>query len=350
MAKLRTDQLNTHLTKALAPVYLISGDETLIVQESSDAIRQEAKKNGFSERELFHAEAQFDWSQLLSAGNSLSLFSEKKILELRIANGKPGDKGSKAICAYLDKPSPDNCLIIITPKLDSGATRSKWVKTIEKAGCWIPVWPLSDSQFHRWLGERIKKAGLSADNRSIELLASRTEGNLLAAHQEIEKLTLIATDTTLTTEIIAGAVADSARFDIFGMIDKILFGDARGAVKSLQGLRMEGTDATVVLWGLAREIRSLLAITVGIAQGQSFPWAAKQAGVWEKRQPLVQQALKRTNHAELERLLRQANGIDKSIKGLMNTNPWDELIDLTLNLAGNACLSTSNRKLALRAE
>ena len=348
MGKLRTDQLNTQLQKNLTPVYLISGDETLIVQESSDAIREAAKKQGFTERELFHADAQFDWSQLLSAGNSLSLFSEKKILELRIANGKPGDKGSKALCAYLENPSPDNCLLIITPKLDGGTGRSKWVKAIEKAGHWIQVWPLSDSQFIRWLGERIKKAGLNADNRSIELLASRTEGNLLAAHQEIEKLKLIASDTTLTTDIIAGAVADSARYDIFGMIDKILFGDARGAVKSLQGLRMEGTDATVVLWGLAREIRSLLAITVSMAQGQSFPWAAKQAGVWEKRQPLVQQAIRRTSQAELERLLRQANSIDKSIKGLMDSNPWDELIDLTLNLAGCSSLNASNRKLALR--
>jgi len=349
MGKLRSDQLPQQLKKDLAPVYLISGDETLIVQESCDLIRETAKKNGYSERDLFHVDAQFDWSQLLLAGNSLSLFSEKKIVELRINNGKPGDKGSKAICAYLDNPSPDNCLLIVTPKLDAGAQRSKWVKTIEKAGHWLPVWPLSDNQFIRWLGQRVQAAGLQADTRSIELLASRTEGNLLAAHQEIEKLKLIASDTTLTTEIISGAVADSARYDIFGMIDKTLFGDARAAVKSLQGLRMEGTDATVVLWGLAREIRTLLSITMSMAQGQSFQWAAKQAGVWDKRQPLVQQIINRSSQKELERLLRQANSIDKSIKGLMNSNPWDELIDLTLNLAGCQSLNATSRKLALQS-
>lgn len=349
MSKLRSDQLIQQLQKPLVPVYLISGDETLIVEESCDLIRKKATQEGFTERDLFHSDAQFDWSQLLSAGNSLSLFSEKKLLELRIANGKPGDKGSKAICRYLENPSADNCLLIITPKLDSAVQRSKWVKTIEKTGHWLPVWPLSDNQFTRWLEQRIKSAGLNADNRCVELLASRTEGNLLAAHQEIEKLKLIASDTNLTAEIISGSVADSARYDIFGMIDKILFGDARGAVKSLQGLRMEGTDATVILWGLAREIRTLLTIAMNVAQGQSFPWAAKQAGVWDKRQALVQQALKRSSIAELERLLRQANSIDKSIKGLGNSNPWDELIDLSLNLSGCQSLNSNNRKLALQS-
>jgi DNA polymerase-3 subunit delta len=349
MGKLRIDQLNRHLQQELSPVYLVSGDETLLVEESCDAIRKQAIKAGFSERERYFVDNQFDWSQLLTSSNSMSLFGDKKIIELRIEKGKPGDKGSKAICEYLNNMSDDNRLLIVTPKLDSSTQRTKWVKAIEKAGQWLPVWPVTSAQLPRWLDQRIKKAGLTADSHCIDLLAARTEGNLLAAHQEIEKLKLLSIDGYLTPELISGAVADSARYDIFGLIDKVLYGDARAAVKSLHGLRTEGTDATVVLWGLAREIRTLLSMTIGIQQGQSFSWVAKQAGVWDKRQPLVQQALKRIPAKQLEILLRQANGIDKSIKGLRKADPWNELMDLVLNFSGTQSLHPKNIKLSLQA-
>jgi DNA polymerase-3 subunit delta len=349
MAKLRIDQLEKHLSQSLANVYLVSGDETLLVEESCDAIRQQAQSEGFLERERFSANNQFDWSQLLSAANSLSLFSEKKFIELRIENGKPGDKGSKAICEYLENPSEDNRLLIITPKLDGSTQRSKWVKTIEKQGQWLPIWPINSGQLHRWLGQRIKKAGLNSDSDSIELLAARTEGNLLAAHQEIEKLKLLSVDGYLSSDLVSGAVADSARYDIFGLVDKILYGDARAAVKSLQGLKTEGTEATIVLWGITREIRTLLKVLNGVQQGQNISWAAKQAGVWDKRQSLVQQALKRLDRKSLELLLRQANAIDKAIKGLRKSNPWNELVDLVLNFSGTQSLRPQNLQIALRS-
>ncbi|MGH1485205.1 MAG: DNA polymerase III subunit delta [Cellvibrionaceae bacterium] len=349
MTKLRIDQLPRHLQQELSPVYLVSGDETLLVEESCDSIRQQAIKEGFSERERYFVDKQFDWSQLLTASNSMSLFGDKKIIELRIETGKPGDKGSKVICEYLTNLSDDNRLLIVTPKLDSGSQRSKWVKAIEKAGQWLPVWPVSSAQLPRWLGQRIKQAGLTADSHCIDLLAARTEGNLLAAHQEIEKLKLLSIDGYLTPELISGAVADSARYDVFGLIDKTLYGDARGAVKNLQGLKTEGTDATVVLWGLAREIRTLLNMTIGLQQGQSFSWVAKQSGVWDKRQPIVQQAIKRLPTKQLEILLRQANAIDKSIKGLRKAEPWDELLDLVLNFAGAKSLNTQNLRLSIQA-
>lgn len=348
MAKLRIEQLSAQLKQALAPVYLVSGDETLLVEESADAIRKQAQQEGFSERERYEVDKQFDWDQLYSASASLSLFSSKKIIELRIANGKPGDKGSKALCEYLNGFSEDNCLLIITPKLESSAQRSKWVKSIEITGHWLPIWPINPSQLPRWLEQRLRAAGLSADHATIELLASRTEGNLLAAHQEIEKLKLITVDKHLSAELVAGAVADSARYDIFGLIDKALYGDARGAIKNLQGLKFEGTDATIILWGLAREIRTLLTISNNVSQSQSFARAAKQAGVWDKRQPIIQQALKRLRSTQLQLLLRQANGIDKAIKGLRKTNPWDELLDLTLSLSGTTITSPKNTRLALQ--
>ena len=349
MAKIRIEQLGKQLKQGLAPVYLVSGDETLLVEESCDAIRQHALKSGFSERERYHVDPQFDWSQLLTISNSLSLFGDKKLIELRIDKGKPGDKGSKAICEYLANPSPDNCLLVITPKLDASSQRGKWVKTIDKQGLWLPIWPVASTQLPRWLEQRIKKAGLTADSHCIELLAARTEGNLLAAHQEIEKLKLLSVDGYLSPELVSGAVADSARYDIFGLIDKALHGDTRAAAKSLQGLKTEGTEATVVLWGLARELRTLLSISFGVQQGQSFSWAAKQAGVWDKRQPLLQQALRRLQTKQLESLLRQANGIDKSIKGLRRADPWNELLDLVLNFSGSQSLSPKNSKLSLQA-
>ncbi len=349
MAKLRIEQLSAQLKKDLAPVYLISGDETLLVEESTDAIRQQAIKNGFSERQRYHVDNQFDWNVFLAASNNLSLFGEKKIIELRIANGKPGDKGSKAICEVLGSISPDNCLVITTPKLDSGAQRSKWVKTIEKVGQWVPIWPVTPAQLPRWLGQRLNQAGLIADAQSIELLAARTEGNLLAAYQEIEKLKLISVDGYLAPELVSGAVADSSRYDIFGLIDKALLGDARAASKQLQGLKAEGTEATVILWGLAREIRTLLQVSQALQQGQNTSWAAKQAGVWDKRLPLVQQAIKRLDSKQLEILLRQANGIDKAIKGLRNVDPWNELLELVLNLSGTHSIHPNNLRLALQA-
>ncbi len=349
MAKIRNDQLAQQLTGQLACVYLVSGDEPLLVQETCDQIRQAARNANFSERERHHVDKQFEWSQLLSSANSLSLFNDKKIIELRIDNGKPGAEGSKAICEYLKSPSEDNVLMIVTPKLDSGTQRSKWVKTIEKAGYWIPIWPISEAQLPRWLGQRLQKAGLKADSQVIELLATRVEGNLLAAHQEIEKLTLLSKDEWLSPELVANTVANSARYDVFGLVDKALVGDARAAVRNLNGLKSEGTEPITVLWALAREIRTLLSVSQATNQGQQFAWAAKNAGVWDKRQPLVQQALRRLHPKQLALLIRQANGIDKSIKGLRNADTWNELTELVLNISGTQAINIANQRLSLQS-
>ena len=349
MAKLRLDQLTTHLQQGLAPVYLISGDETLLVEESSDAIRQQAKIQGFTERERYYVDTQFDWNRLLEASKSLSLFGDKKLIELRIEKGKPGDKGSKALLEYIANPNEDNRLLIITSKLDTGSHRSKWVKAIETAGQWLPIWPVTAARLPHWLQQRLQQAGLKASSHAIELLASRTEGNLLAACQEIEKLKIISADGDLSPELVSATVADSARYDVFGLIDKALCGDARAVARNLHGLKIEGTEAAVILWGLAREIRTLLTIASEVQQGQQFDWSAKQAGVWDKRQPLLQQALKRLRANQLEFLLRQANAVDKAIKGIRKTDPWIELLDLALNLAGTQSLQTKNVRLALQA-
>ncbi|NIB40132.1 DNA polymerase III subunit delta [Pseudomaricurvus alkylphenolicus] len=348
MAKLRADQLDSALRKQLAPVYLVSGDEPLLVQEACDTIREAARRAGFTERERHHVEAGFDWEELLTSANSLSLFADKKILELRIDNGKPGDKGGKALLSYCEQPSEDNLLLIVTPKLDGSAQRSKWFKAVEKTGAFVQIWPIAAPQLPRWIDQRMQQAGLRADRDAIDMLAARVEGNLLAATQEIEKLKLLANDDGLvSTETVAGAVADSARYDVFNLIDKALHGDARSAIKTLQGLRGEGTDATVVLWALAREIRTLSQMAHALQQGNSMDRAAKSAGVWDKRKPLVNNALRRLKQPQLQMLLRKANGVDKAIKGLRNADAWDELMDLTLNLSGVFSLSPAVQRLSL---
>lgn len=348
MPKLRAEQLAASLNRQLGPIYLVSGEEPLLIQECCDQIRAAARAQGFSERELYHADAGFDWGQLLSAANSLSLFAEKKIIELRMPSGKPSDKGGKILQEYAESPAPDNLLLIITDKLDGAVQKSKWFKAVETAGQHIQIWPVTAAQLPRWIGLRLQAAGLRADADAIDLLVSRIEGNLLAAVQEIEKLKLLADNHQISYELMASVVADSARYDVFGLADKALHGDARAAVKTLQGLRSEGTEPINILWAITRDIRMLIQVSQALAQGKHFDWAAKQAGVWEKRQPLIQAALRRLKPAYLQQLLRKANGIDKAIKGMRNAEPWDELLDLILNISGVQSLNPLNERLSLR--
>lgn len=348
MAKLRPEQLDAALGKGLGPIYLVSGDEPLLVQEACDNIRGAARRDGFNERELYHAEAGFDWTQVLSAANSLSLFADKKLIEVRLPSGKPGDKGSKVLQEYAQAPAPDNLLLLVTGKLDKSVQRSKWFKALEQTAAHVQVWPLTPAQLPRWIGQRLQSAGLKAEPDAIDLLASRVEGNLLAASQEIEKLKLLTQDQRISAELMASVVADSARYDVFSLTDKALHGDARGAVKTLQGLRAEGTEPLALLWALTREIRQLIQLSQALEQGRAFDQAARQAGVWEKRKPLVQAALRRLKPAQIQQLLRKANGIDKAVKGMRSANPWDELLDLTLNMAGVQSLHPANDRLALK--
>ena len=348
MAKLRPEQLAAALSKQLAPIYLVSGDEPLLIQETCDSIRAAARKAGFMERDLYHCDNHFDWGQVLASANSLSLFADKKIIELRMPTGKPGDKGTKVLVEYAQSPNTDNLLLVITDKLDSSTQKSKWATALETQGIHIPHWPVTAENLPHWISNRLKQAGLRAEPAAIDVLASRIEGNLLAAVQEIEKLKLLATDNLVSFELMSSVVADSARYDVFGLSDKALHGDARGAVKTLQGLRTEGTEPIAILWALTRDIRSLVQISQMTAQGKNFDWAAKQSGVWDKKQPLFRSALQRLKPAHLQQLLRKANGIDKAVKGMRHADAWDELLDLTLNIAGVQSLSATNERLNLK--
>ena len=345
--KIRAEQLQSHLSKELLPVYVISGDEPLLAQESADAVRLAARNKGFSGREVFHGEGKFDWGQLHNEANALSLFAEKKIIEIRISNGKPGDKGSKALCQLCANPSPDNLLLVILPKLERSAQNSKWVKALEAVGAHIQVWPITGEQLPRWIKQRLLESNITANQQAVEILAERVEGNLLAAVQEIEKLKLLAIEGKVDAIMMSSVVADSARYNLFEFVDKVLAGDAQSAARSLRGLHSEGTDAIPLLWAITRELRILIKASEQISRGENRDWALKNAGVWEKRLPLFRTAIQRCSAAHLRMLLYQAGAIDRGIKGMRKADIWDELTTLVLSLAGSQTLKPSNVKLLI---
>ncbi|HJE28164.1 MAG TPA: DNA polymerase III subunit delta, partial [Pseudomonas nitrititolerans] len=267
--KLSPAQLGKHLQGSLAPVYVVSGDEHLLCQEACDAIRAACRRQAFSERQVLSVESGFDWGQLLEAGANLSLFAERRLLELRIPSGKPGDKGAAALLHYLARPAEDTVLLISLPKLDGSTQKTKWAKALidGKDVQFLQVWPVDAAQLPQWIRQRLSQAGLAADQEAVELIAARVEGNLLAADQEIEKLKLLAEDGRVTAVTVQAAVADSARYDVFGLIDATLQGHPEHSLRMLEGLRGEGIEAPVILWALARELRLLANIAQQYAQG-----------------------------------------------------------------------------------
>ena len=238
-------------------------------------------------------------------------------------------------------------LLMVTPKLKAAQQRSRWLQAIVQRGIWLPIWPLDSVQFRRWIIQRLKASQLRADNAAIDILVERTEGNLVAAAQDIEKLALLATDGVVSASLMASAVADSARFNVFDLIDKALLGDASGAARCLQGLKSEGVEIPMILWSLTRELRHLSTIQQAVDNGQSPAKAFSDAGVWDKRKYRVQQGLDRFSAPQLQWLLRRASAIDKAVKGVRDSDAWGELLDLVLNLAGVQAINLTNQRLAL---
>ena len=345
---LRPERLAGHLERTLAPVYVISGDEPLLVQEASDAIRAKARQSGFADRLVFQTDDKgFDWQQLLGEANSLSLFADRKILEVRLPSGKPGDAGSKVIQAYCNACAPDNLLILIAPKLDRATQNSRWFKALGDVGIVVQVWPVSAAEMPRWLGQRLQQAGIRASAEAVKVLAERVEGNLLAAMQEIEKLKLLALSGEIDGTVISALVTDSARYDVFALTDRVLDGDAAATLHTLCGLRDEGTDATVLLWALTRELRILLAVAEP-DDGEGTDAAFARLHVWDKRKPLLRKALRRLTPARLALLMRQAGAIDRAVKGLRDAPVWEELTALALAFGGVDSLAPGSVRVLLR--
>ena len=331
--RLYPEKLADHLQQKLLPVYLVSGDEPLLLQECCDQIRQKARAENCNEREIIEGGvSNFNWQDILHSASNMSLFADRKLIELRLPSGKPGAEGSKALCEYLDIASGDDVLLIVSGKIDKQSTNSKWYKALDKAGVTVQVWPVDAKNLPRWLQQRVRNAGMSIDDDALRLLCERMEGNLLAAVQEVEKLKLLAAGSKITMQTVTEAVSDNARYNLFDMADNALKGNASVSLRMLYGLRAEGTEPPVVLWALVREIRTLYEAQLDCDSGQSTQQALSSRRVWQNRMPLMQAALTRHNTHSLSLLLEQAARADGSIKGFADGKPWDNLSRLVITL------------------
>jgi DNA polymerase III, delta subunit len=331
--KLAADQLAQHLQRGLGGLYAIYGDDPLLTLEAADAIRTAARASGCDEREVFTVERGFNWQSLMASGNSLSLFASRRLLEIRIPSGKPGTEGSKALEAYCASLPPDTVTLVLLPKLDKSSQNAKWFKALDSAGATVPVYPVDYARLPEWIGRRLAAQNQKADRDTLRFLAERVEGNLLAAHQEIQKLGLLYPEGSLSFDQVKNAVCDVARYDVFKLGDALLEGDAVRSARILDGLRGEGEDPVLILWALSREARQLAKIQMAVKAGTPAPQAMRNAGVWDSRQALVGKALRRLPLDRLQAALKQAADIDRMIKGLLKGDVWDELLQLGLSLA-----------------
>lgn len=335
--QLRPDALDAQLAKSLAPLYVISSDEHLLAMEAADKIRKAARGQGFSEREVLVVERYFKWGELSAANQSQSLFGERKLIELRIPTGKPGKDGGQALQEYVANLSPDNLTLITLPKLDWQTQKSAWVAALQRAGAYIEIPLVERPQLPTWIGNRLAAQGQSVERASLDFIADRVEGNLLAAHQEIQKLALLHAPGKLGFEQVQDAVLNVARYDVFKLNEAMLSGDAIRLTRMLDGLKGEGEALPLVLWAMAEEIRTLLKLKAGMAQGKAMGALLKEYRIWGAREKLMEPALRRLKLSTLEHALQEAAQVDRMVKGLrakaFSGDAWDALLQLGLKVA-----------------
>jgi len=337
--KLRLEQLREQLAatppRPLAPVYLVSGDQPLLVNEVLDTLRVAAIKRRCDERDSHVVERGFSWESVTASLRNLSLFSSSKLVEIRLPTPTPGDEGSRQMRQIASRPADGNTVVIVTPALTRKIAESAWASALAQAGVWVETRVPGLAELPAWIAQRFRVAGLSCDAEGLDLLAARVEGNLLAAQQEIDKLALLhPAGTALTAAQIRAAVADGARFDVFQLGDAALSGDVERAVRVLGGLREEATAAPLVLWSLVREALVLVDAGVRASREASPQRAVQGSGVWQSRTDLYVRALRNHKSGGLRRLLRMAGRADQIVKGSRPGDPWNALLELTLALAG----------------
>jgi DNA polymerase-3 subunit delta len=330
---LKGDQLTAHLERELRPLYVLYGDEPLLVLEAADQIRAKSRQQGYSEREVLTVLPQFDWGQLLAAGGNMSLFGDKKLIDLRIPTGKPGKDGSAALQQWCQNLSLDNMLLITLPEMNWQDEKAVWFTTLVNAGVAIKLMAPPLAELPGWLAGRLRRQQQSADLDSLKFIAERVEGNLLAAHQEIQKLGLLYPTGQLSAAQIHEAVLNVARYDIDGLREALLVGDLARLKRTLDGLMQEGEAPPLVLWAMSEEIRALATIRMGIDAGKPADLMLKEAKVWGPRQMPVKKALQRLSTVALEAALKHAGQIDRLAKGIGQGNIWEEFLRLGMRLA-----------------
>jgi DNA polymerase-3 subunit delta len=324
--KLTPDALSTHLEQQLLRVYLISGDEPLLTGEAADAVRGRANAKGFTERDVHFLERGSDWDDVRASAGNMSLFGSRRVVEIRMPSGKPGVAGGAALVSLLEADDPDTIFLILTPRLDRDAQSASWVKAVETHGAWLQVWPIDADRLVAWLRARARGLRLEVTSEGLEVLAERTEGNLLAAHQELEKLKLLAPAGPITADTILASVADSARFDVFQLGESVLAGDTERALRMLAGLRAEGVEATLVLWALTKAMRDLWGAVTAAPGSRPRAWGRQAAA--------LEQGARRAGRLPFASLAIRAGRADRMVKGRLLGDAWDEMALLAADICG----------------
>jgi len=322
-------QFERHLASGkLSPVYLIAGDEHLVALEAADALRAKARERGYAEREVLEAgESGFEWHELANTASAMSLFGSRRIIDLRIPGGKPGKEGAEAIIAYCASPPPDS-ILLVTATTWSKSHETAWVAAVEDVGTILVAWPLKLGELPEFARRRAAQRGLTLTADAIELLIERTEGNLLATAQEIDKLVLLAAGKSLDAAALESLVADTARFDVFKLVDAAFAGDAARALHAVDALRAEGDSVPGLLSWLVTQLNGLMRMARMIERGQSIDAALRAEHVWPARQPAYRSALARGRTAFWEARLGDAVRVEKVGKGRLQGDPWRELARL----------------------
>jgi DNA polymerase III subunit delta len=329
--KLTSDSLATHLRERLLPAYLISGDEPLLAGEAADALRERARTAGFTEREVHFIERAADWDDVRASAASLSLFAVRRLMEIRLTSGRIGTAGNAALVGMLRAEAPDTVLLILAPRLEREAQGAEWVRELEARGGWVQVWPVPAERLVSWLRGRCRKLGLEASAQALAQLAARTEGNLLAAQQELTQMALLSPGGQVSEQSVLAEVADSARFDVFQLGEAVLGGEAARALRMLAGLRAEGTEATLALWALTKALRELWSCRNGAPTGAP----------WQRRNNALAQAARRAPGMPFTALAARAARADRTIKGRLPGDAWDELTLLTAELCGQSTVGAA---------
>jgi DNA polymerase-3 subunit delta len=340
--QLRAEGLGPHLAKGLARIYTVHGDEPLLAQEAADLIRAAARAQGFGERQIFTVSgAYFDWAPVLAAAQAMSLFAERQFIEIRIPTGKPGKDGSEALQRYAEA-APDDVLTLVTlPRLDKTQLSSAWFTALDGHGVSIRVEPVERRLLPAWLAQRLKAQGQGVPEgedgqKALAFFADRVEGNLLAAHQELQKLALLHPKGELTLEQIEAAVLDVARFDVFKLSEAVLSGTVPRMLRMLDGLEAEGEAAVLVHWTLAEDARALARVRAALDAGKPLPMAMREARVWGAKERLIERIAPRLDAAQAGALVQAAQVCDGLVKGLRHpdwpSDPWAALRRLALML------------------
>ncbi len=342
--QLALPQLTQHLQKGLRPLYTVYGDEPLLVQEAADAIRATARAQGYTERTVHTvAGAHFDWSEVLAAGGSLSLFADKQIVEIRIPSGKPGKEGSPALQRLAEgAPGNDSTLtLVLLPKLDKQTRTGAWFGALDAHGVTLQVEPVDRATLPQWIAQRLARQGqrvIGGDEgqRTLQFFADRVEGNLLAAHQEIQKLGLLYPEGELGFEQVESAVLNVARYDVFKLSEAVLAGQAGRVQRMLDGLKAEGEAEVLVHYTLSEDIRALKRVKDAMAAGRPLPMALREQRVWGPKERLFERVLPRLTNTALDTLLQSAHLVDGIVKGLKApgwpTDGWQALHRLANSL------------------